>query len=87
MHISTVNEMDFSYRVSDIKMIFFQVTTYFVSPDTNLNKVRVPYSEVPNRRACSLRFFKFAFHPARNFPPCSFIILLSKMKNSTLLVY
>ena len=22
MHISTVNEMDFSYRVSDLKMIF-----------------------------------------------------------------
>ena len=53
----------------------------------------VPYfftyseSEVPNRRACSLRVFRFSSPPARNFPPCSFIILLSKMKNSTLLVY
>ena len=43
------------------------------------------YSEVPNRRACSLRFFRFSFHPARNtscnkqkIPPCSFINLLSK---------
>ena len=43
------------------------------------------YSEVPNRRACSLRFFRFSFHPAHNFsckqgkiPPCSFIKLLSK---------
>ena len=43
------------------------------------------YSEVPNRRACSLRSFRFYFHPARNFscnkqksPPCSFIDLLSK---------
>ena len=44
------------------------------------------YSEVPNRRACSLRFFRFSFHPpACNFscnkqkiPPCSFINLLSK---------
>ena len=43
------------------------------------------YSEVPNRRACSLRFFRFSFHPARNFscnkqkiPPCLFIDLLSK---------
>ena len=42
-------------------------------------------SEVPNRRACSLRFFRFSFHPACNFlcnkqkiPPCSFINLLSK---------
>ena len=42
------------------------------------------YSEVPNRRACSLSFFRFSFHPARNFscnkqkiPPCSFINLLS----------
>ena len=38
------------------------------------------YSEVPNRRACSLRLFRFSLHPARNFscdkrkiPPCSFI--------------
>ena len=45
----------------------------------------LPYSEVPNRRACSLRFFRFSVHPARNFscnkqkiPPCSFINLLSK---------
>ena len=43
------------------------------------------YSEVPNRRKCSLRFLRFSFHPARNFscnkqkiPPCSFISLLSK---------
>ena len=43
------------------------------------------YSEVPNRRACSIRFFRFSFHPARNFscnkqkiPLCSFINLLSK---------
>ena len=43
------------------------------------------YSEVPNRRACSLRFFKFSFHPARNFScnkqkilPCLFINLLSE---------
>ena len=43
------------------------------------------YSEVPNRRACSLRFFTFSFHPVRNFscnkrkiPPCSFINLLIK---------
>ena len=43
------------------------------------------YSEVPDRRACSLRFFRFSFHPARNFscnkqkiPTCSFINLLSK---------
>ena len=42
------------------------------------------YSEVPNRRACLLRFFRFSFHPACNFscnkrkiPPCSFIDLLS----------
>ena len=40
------------------------------------------YSEVPNRKACSLRFFRFSFHPACNFscdkqkiPPCSFINL------------
>ena len=39
------------------------------------------YSEIPR----SLKFFKFSFHPARNFscnkqksPPCSFIDLLSK---------
>ena len=30
-----------------------------------LSKLR--YSEVPNRRACSLRFFRFSFHPAYNF--------------------
>ena len=43
------------------------------------------HSEVPNRIACSLRFYRFFFHPARNFlcnkqknPPCSFINLLSK---------
>ena len=43
------------------------------------------YSEVPNRRACSLRFFRFSFHPVHNFscnkrkiPPCSFNDLLSK---------
>ena len=43
------------------------------------------YSEFPNRRACSIRFFRFSFHPACNFscnkqkiPPCSFINLLSK---------
>ena len=43
------------------------------------------YSEVPNRRACLLKFFIFSFHPACNFscnkqkiPPCSFINLLSK---------
>ena len=43
------------------------------------------YSEVPNRRACSLRFFRFSFHPACNFScnkqkilPCLFINLLSK---------
>ena len=42
------------------------------------------YSEVPNRRACSLKFFRFSFQPARNFscskqkiPPCSSIDLLS----------
>ena len=41
------------------------------------------YSEVPNRRACSLRFFRFYFHPACNFScnkknlPCLFINLLS----------
>ena len=57
------------------------------------------YSEVPNRRACSLKFFRFSFHPARNFlpnkrkiPPCSFIDLLSKKPSRvtffpTLLVY
>ena len=43
------------------------------------------YSEVPNRRACSLGFFRCSFHLARNFscnkqkiPPCSFTNLLSK---------
>ena len=43
------------------------------------------YSEVPKRRACSLRFFRFSFHPARNFlfntqivPTFSFVDLLSK---------
>jgi hypothetical protein len=41
MHISTVNEMDFSYRVSDLKMIFIS-SHYFENPDTKLNKVRVP---------------------------------------------
>ena len=48
-------------------------------------KLEPTYSEVPNRRACSLRFFRFSFHPARTFscnkrkiPPCSFINLLSK---------
>ena len=50
-----------------------------------ISVLKVVYSEVPNRRACSLRFFRFSFHPARNFPcnkqkipPCSFINLLSK---------
>ena len=48
------------------------------------------YSEVPNRRACLLRFFRFSFHPARNFscnkqkiPPCSFINLLSKKSRNS----
>ena len=45
------------------------------------------YSEVPNRRACSLRFFRSSSTLLAISPPCSFIILLSKMKNSTLLVY
>ena len=31
---------------------------YFIHPK---------YSEVPNRRAPSLRFFRFSFHPVRNF--------------------
>ena len=47
----------------------------------------IAYSEVPNRRACSLRFFRFSFYAVRNFSPCSLINLLSKTKNSTLLVY
>ena len=41
------------------------------------------YSGVPNRRACSLRFFRFSFHPARNFhvinekfPPARLLIYL-----------
>ena len=38
---------------------------------------KISYSEVPNRRACSLRFFRFSFHPAhvinKKFQPCSFI--------------
>ena len=49
------------------------------------NKRGFVYSEVPNRRACLLRFFRFTFHPAHNFswnkqkiPPCSFINLLIK---------
>ena len=44
-------------------------------------KVKSPYSEVP----CSLRFFRFSFYSARNFPcnkqkipSCSFINLLTK---------
>ena len=41
MHISTVNEMDFSYRVSYLKMILFS-SYYFESTDTKLNKVRAP---------------------------------------------
>ena len=43
------------------------------------------YSEVPNRRACSLRFLRFSFHPVCNFscnkqkiPPCLFTNLLSR---------
>ena len=50
------------------------------------NKITVlVYSEVPNRRASLLIFFRFSFHSACNFscnkqkiPPCSFISLLSK---------
>ena len=41
------------------------------------NELDSKYSEVPNRRACSLRFFRFSFHPACNFSCCSFINLLS----------
>ena len=45
---------------------------------------RDTYSEVPNTRACSLRFFKFSFPPARNFscnkqkipPPARLLIYL-----------
>ena len=64
---------------------------FFFSPDTPKNHRNylqisaLAYSEVPNRRACSLRFFRFSFHPAGNFscnkrkiPPCSFIDLLRK---------
>ena len=32
----------------------------------------IVYSEVPNRRACSLRFFRFIFHPALKFSACSY---------------
>ena len=42
------------------------------------------YSEVPNRRACSLRFFRFSFHPACNFScnrPCSFIPVCSSIRD------
>ena len=35
MRISTVNEMDFSYRVSNLKMIFFQVTILKVLTQIN----------------------------------------------------
>ena len=52
----------------------------FTSLECTLSK----YSEVPNRGACSLRFFRFSFHPARNLScnkrkisPCSFINLLT----------
>ena len=32
----------------------------------------IVYSEVPNRGACSLRFFRFIFHPALKFSACSY---------------
>ena len=42
------------------------------------------YSEVPNRRACLLEFFRFSLHPACNYScnkqkilPCPFIDLPS----------
>ena len=38
----------------------------------------VGYSEVPSRRACLLRFFRFSFHPARNFPPARLLFYLVK---------
>ena len=33
---------------------------------------KTKYSEVPNRRACSLKFFRFFCHPARKFSACLF---------------
>ena len=57
---------------------FFKII--FWNLNSSIGRI-LTYSEVP----CSLRFFRFSFHPARNFscnkqkiPPCSFINLLSK---------
>ena len=40
------------------------------------------YSEVPNRRECSLRFFKFPFHPAPIFH-----VINEKFHSACLLIY
>ena len=58
----------------------------FTAPQLmELYSVSIYYSKVPNRRACSLRFFRFSIHPVGNFscnkrkiPSGSFFNLLSK---------
>ena len=61
--------MSDTYQRIQVQIIFFVCTTL----------------KSLNRRACSLRFFRFSFYLARNFscnkrniPPCLFINLLSK---------
>ena len=39
---------------------------------------QLPYSEVPNRRACSLRFFRFSSILLAIFPPARLLFYLVK---------
>ena len=74
------------FRIYGFFSQFFFLFTYKTrwNSSIEIKKCVDNYSKVPNRRACSLRFFIFSFHPAHNFscnkrkiPPCSFINLLS----------
>ena len=78
--------MSFEVPMSNVSFLWvgiFKFFSFFANFIRNFFDKMFPYSEVPNRRACSLRFFRFSFHPNRTFsckkqtiPPCSFIISL-----------
>ena len=95
---SSIQEILITHRLFLVIAIYRQAslvnhsTSHVASWPGMIQKECSRYSEVPNRRACSLRFFRFSstllaiFPPARllfylvkwKIPPCSFINLLSK---------